>query len=78
MKHNNVALAGDILKNVWDDDDFSVSEHAEIEIESDKYYLVMWPEHVRLPSYNGDCAIHGPFNTEAEAMDYRPNTVAYR
>ena len=41
------------------------------------WYLVMWPEHVLTPRYNGDCTVHGPFCSSDEALAYRDNTVVY-
>ena len=56
-KHKDIVVKGSIILNQWDNDNITASEHAGVNIEPNKEYLVQWPDHVTTPIYNGDCTI---------------------
>lgn len=69
MKFNDIVIRGSDLREGLLNDSKTVYEW----ILDEKWYRVHWPEHVTVPTYNGDAEIQGPFESYTEAFDFRDN-----
>ncbi|HQL63492.1 MAG TPA: hypothetical protein PLQ35_14480 [bacterium] len=74
MKHNPVAICYEDLENRLIRDDGPAVDEPENKAQA--FYVVLWPEHVLTPRYNGDCDIHGPMTREDAAV-YRDGVRFY-
>lgn len=43
----------------------------------DSFFVIEWPEHCVTRQHLGDASIHGPYETESEALSIHPGAEQY-
>jgi hypothetical protein len=78
-KHVPVIVTRGIIENgidAWSD--YTAEDLLDCDGPNEEVWVISWPEHVVIPSYNGDADFRGPYKSVGTASEENPCAEVHR